>query len=112
MLPSIMRIVAGAFVLALSPGAVDQGQATVVRDSRTAPANPAVEAGGHHLRSREPAYFPYSLIGAIASEGQSCAPIVVWPWRWFGPGPRPHEMRKRIRETGFGAGPFDFPPWP
>ncbi|MEA2739551.1 MAG: hypothetical protein QOH05_2858 [Acetobacteraceae bacterium] len=112
MLPGIMRIVAGAFVLVLCRGAVDQGQATVVRDNRTAPANPAVEAGGHHPRSREAPYFPYSLIGAIASESQWCVPIIAWPWRLFGSASRSHDMRNRIRAVGSGERPFDFPPWP
>jgi hypothetical protein len=61
---------------------VSQAMARVVRDGKTAPSNPAVEAGGTRPAPQSPPQVPYSLIGALASEeaAQSAAWVAA---NWF-----------------------------
>ncbi len=80
-----MHIAAAALVLLLCRAGADEGRATVVRDGRAGPGNPAVESGGHHLpRRQSPPPVPYSLIGAIDTANQVCRPDAGWSSGWFG----------------------------
>jgi hypothetical protein len=68
----------------LSWTATDQGEAKVVRDGRGSVSNPAVQTGGIPLPPHEkPPAIPYSLIGAIASEGYWMSQYPIWPWQQF-----------------------------
>jgi hypothetical protein len=81
--PRIMQIAFATLVLLMCRAGADQGRATVVRDSRAGSGNPAVEAGGYHLPHGPPPPVPYSLIGAIATESNSCVADAAWSRRWF-----------------------------
>jgi hypothetical protein len=109
----IARVVAAALVLILWRGGVEQGKATVIRDSRGGPANPTVEAGGHHLPPAPPPPVPYSFIGPVAAEGRWYAPCLVWPWRVVGSFTRPrHGARAGIHAASFGKNQVNRPPRP
>ena len=79
-----MPFVAVTLVLVLFGTVVDQGAASVIVDRKAAPSNPAVEGGGRHLSPRPPAPIPYSLIGALASEGRWFSQCAMWSWRFLG----------------------------
>jgi hypothetical protein len=79
----IRPIIAAALVLVVCRAAFDQAGAKVVRDDKGSPANPAIEAGGHHLPTSQSARFPYSLIGVIAGEDLRIGTCDIWPWRSF-----------------------------
>jgi hypothetical protein len=73
-----------AIIFLLCRTAVDQGAARVVRGSDAAISNPAVEVGGHPLPPQAPPAIPYSVIGAIVSEGSWLMQCSLEPWRQFG----------------------------
>jgi hypothetical protein len=73
-----------AGVLLLCRTAVDQGAASVVLGGGTAISNPAIEVGGHRLPPQPPPAIPYSVIGAIVSEGSWLMQCALEPWRQFG----------------------------
>jgi hypothetical protein len=113
MLPHIKRFIIAAFVLVLCHAAVDQGSATVVRDGKNGPANPAVEAGGHHPMTKQPPAVPYSLIGALGDGAQWCMPRFAWPWRMFDTFPRhSHSASGRFRAIQPGDRLPGLPPLP
>jgi hypothetical protein len=74
-------IIAAALVLVICLAALDQAKARVVRDDQGAPANPAVEAGGHRLLTAPSPSVPYSLIGAMANEDRWVGACSIWPWK-------------------------------
>jgi len=87
MYPRIRLMEAAAVVLLLCLTAADQGRATVVRDLRVGSGNPAVEAGGRSLpandKTKRPPLVPYSLIGALRTEGIWLSACWDWPWSLF-----------------------------
>ena len=66
-------------------GAGDPAAARVVHDGRSAPSNPAIEAGGVHPANKASRSIPYSEIGALANEGYWGRPYAVWPWHLIRP---------------------------
>jgi hypothetical protein len=74
--PHARHIAAATLALVLCQTGVDQGNATVIRNTQ---GNPGVETGGYHLPPKSWPAIPYSVIGAIQNETRSC----VWSWRWF-----------------------------
>jgi hypothetical protein len=93
--PPIGRVIAAALFLVLAQAATDQGAATVVRDSKAQPANPAVEEGGYHLAPAPPPAIPYSLIGAIASRQSWFGRCIAWSLGWFDSFGRRHDGAPR-----------------
>jgi hypothetical protein len=86
MRPTIPLTIAAALVLVLCHEMTDQAVAKVVRTGRSAPSNSAVEEGGLHLAPGPPPPIPYSLIGALALDGQVVGRCGLWsPWGSFGP---------------------------
>src|SRR3978361_867701 len=89
MRPRFTCILAIAAVSLLSTIAIDHGVAKVVRDSNAVASNPSVEAGGPRPPKRPDPSIPYSLVGAIASEGYWMMQCAIWPWQqseplaWF-----------------------------
>lgn len=76
--------IAATAILLLCLTGFQQASAKLVRDGKAAASNPAVEAGGHHLPSQPDPAIPYSMIGAVASEGHWIMQCALWPWRQFG----------------------------
>ena len=94
MSPRVARVAVAALVLVLCRGMTDQSAAKVVRDSAAAPSNPAVEAGGYHLKPQPLPQVPYSLIGALKSDAHWFTPnpwLSTSPWlstnSWFASNP-------------------------
>jgi hypothetical protein len=108
--PRIRRLLASAVVLVLFQMAM--GKATVIRDGKTGPVNPAVQAGGQRLQAKQPSNIPYSLIGAIRSDYQWFTPCFIWPWRILGAFPwhRQDATRTMIRARQPGRPPTGLPP--
>jgi hypothetical protein len=84
MRPRNTIVLVGAAVLLLCRAAADPGGAKVVRDPGGPASNPGVETGGLHLPPQPPPPIPYSLIGAIASDGAWLMQCALWPWQQFG----------------------------
>jgi hypothetical protein len=79
------RGIGAALVLVFCQSMAERSAATVVRDSKGGPANPAVEVGGHRIPPGPPPPVPFSLVGAIADGNRpliGCA--AAWPWNRFG----------------------------
>jgi hypothetical protein len=105
MYPRIRLIIFLAAVLVLCRAMVDRGEATVIHDGKTGQFNPAVEAGGQLLPTKEKdkqsqGIFPYSLIGSLKTESTWFPPCVVWPWRVFSP---VHRYRPDASGSGIGT---------
>ena len=82
---SIRLMIAAASVLVLCRAATDRSEATVVRDGKGGPVNPAVEVGGHRLDVKRPAMaIPASLIGALRPAYPWLPSCVAWPLGGFG----------------------------
>jgi hypothetical protein len=73
-------IIVAAALLILCQAVADRGEATVVRDGKGGPVNPAIDAGGQRLAPAAPTAFPYSLIGALWADDQCFPPFGVRPW--------------------------------
>lgn len=91
-----------AVALVLFQAAADQGIATVIRDGKTGPVNPAVEAGGQPISmkdydQRTQSNVPYSLIGALRPEDGCLYPYFGWAWNMF----RSFGWRHRVAEPKF-----------
>jgi hypothetical protein len=96
MYPRIALITAAAGGLVLCQVAPDRVQATVVRDGKNGPFNPAVEVGGHGLLSQanNPPLIvvPYGLSDPLRIAYQWFPPFSAWPWdgpslfNWHCPG--------------------------
>ncbi|HYZ24932.1 MAG TPA: hypothetical protein VE690_22545 [Rhodopila sp.] len=104
MAPRLLRLAGAALLVALCLSAADHGAARLVQD-KAAPANPAVDSNGvrlsdtHGVRLRanpEPA-VQYSLVGAIASEGQWLMRCALRPFELIGL-TRPHRRLPRFFE--------------
>ena len=84
----IRLILAAVAVLLVCRAAADQAGATVIRDGKAAPSNPAVEAGGKKPLGtggdRVPDNIPYSLIGAFPISYPWFEPCLEWPWQFLG----------------------------
>jgi hypothetical protein len=112
MRPRIQYIIVTALALVVCRAAFDQAAAKVVRDNKGTPANPAIEAGGHHLATTSSPQFPYSLIGATANEDRWIGTCSIWPWQsldsFF---LHRHGRRERMTPRRFDDAPFNrFPP--
>ncbi len=88
--PRTRPIIAAAVVLVLCRAATHPSEATVVRDGKAGPFNPAVESGGHRLTAddtdkRSAATIPYSLIGALQAAYYWFPPCIGWSASMFGP---------------------------
>ncbi len=94
-------VLGAAVVLLLLRAGVDSGTAKVVRDTSAAVGNPGVEVGGQRLPPPPPPPIPYSLIGALASEGNWLMQCAFWAWREFGSmrGFRHHALQEERRLT-------------
>jgi hypothetical protein len=99
----IRLMMAAVAVLLLCRVAADQAVATVVRDGKAAPSNPAVEAGGAKpvggSHERGPDNISYNLIGTLPMSSPWFQPCFEWPWQLFG----------RIRWHGPAAVPLGRP---
>jgi hypothetical protein len=73
-------IIVAAALLILCQAVADRGEATVVRDGKGGPVNPAVQTGGQRLTPEPPPAIPYSLIGALWADDQCYPPFGVRPW--------------------------------
>jgi hypothetical protein len=73
-------IIAAAALLILCQAVANRGEATVVRDGKGGPVNPAVQAGGQRLAPAAPTAIPYSLIGALWADDQCYPPFGVRAW--------------------------------
>jgi hypothetical protein len=78
MRPRITHIIAAVLVLVVCRAAFDPAGARVTRDDKGGPANPAIEAGGHHLTKKDSAAIPYSLIGSESNPVGACS---IGSWR-------------------------------
>jgi hypothetical protein len=81
MRPRITHIIAAALVLVVCRATFEPTGARVTRDDKGTPANPAIEAGGHHLTNKNAAAIPYSFIGAISSESNPVGSCSIGSWR-------------------------------
>jgi hypothetical protein len=84
----IHLMMAAVAVLLLCRVAAEQAGATVVRDGKAAPSNPAVEAGGAKpvggVHERAPDNISYTLIGTLPMSSPWFQPCFEWPWQLFG----------------------------
>jgi hypothetical protein len=84
MRPRIRPVIA-ALVLLLCQEVASQAIAKVVRDGKATQSNQAVESGGYRPPPQQsPPDPPYSLVGAIASQGNWLSQCALWPWRMIG----------------------------
>jgi hypothetical protein len=107
MRPPLQHLIATALVLVVCHAAFNQAAAKVVRDNKGKPANPAIEAGGHHLLTASSAQFPYSLIGATANDERWIGACNIWPWKSLDA----FALHRHTPHSRMTPRPFDDPPF-
>ena len=90
MQPRTSLIITTAVVVVVCHAQAPRGEAKVVRDGKTGPSNPPVEAGGYRLLpqgngNRPSVVISYSLIGRLPTEFSWLQPFAPWPFAGFNP---------------------------